>query len=198
MSISAFTRLSFYYYHVLEFHYTFVSLEISIGSTEQFVEKLSSSMSDLILLHQERLCFILNAISLIEVPCISPMDPIHFIYALLSFIRTQTLIKISCTLPIATLTSHSLGGLLCYHVLLRFLIPPPSIFSFSSALFGCSTYLWGHLLNAVCHILRHVGYIIFFFWSVLFDGLLLEDFWPTFWTRTYITCFISKHGNWDE
>jgi hypothetical protein len=41
---------------------------------EQFVKLLTSSMSDLILLHKEILCFILNALSLIEVVCL-PLRP---------------------------------------------------------------------------------------------------------------------------
>jgi hypothetical protein len=57
---------------------------------------------------------------------------------------------------------------------LDFFIAPPSIFSFASAPFSCSTNLWGHLSDVGCYLLPHVC-LIFFLPSVLFDGLFLED-----------------------
>jgi hypothetical protein len=44
-------------------------------------------MSDLIRLHQDVLCFILNALNLVEVPCLPLMDPNHPMYVI-SFLRT--------------------------------------------------------------------------------------------------------------
>jgi hypothetical protein len=44
---------------------------------------------------------------------------------------------------------------------LDFLTLSPSIFSFVSTPFGCSTNLWWHLPNVGCH-LPHVFYVIFF------------------------------------
>jgi hypothetical protein len=48
-------------------------------------------MSDLIFLHQEVFHFILNAFKLVEVSCLSLTNPSHPTYALLSFLRTETL-----------------------------------------------------------------------------------------------------------
>jgi|SRR5690348_6815627 hypothetical protein len=73
-------------------------------------------MSNHILLHQEILCSILNALNLIEVHYLSHMDPSHQIYFLLSFLCTQTLVKILDALSFATYCS--LCGLLSYLILL--------------------------------------------------------------------------------
>jgi hypothetical protein len=67
---------------------------VLILSTEQFVKILSSSMFDLIFLHQEVLCFIFNALNLVEVPCLPFTNPSHPIYVLLSFLCTQASAKI--------------------------------------------------------------------------------------------------------
>ena len=49
-------------------------------------------MSDLILLHQEMLPFILNALKLVEVPCLSLMNPSHPInVTMLSLIKRLNL-----------------------------------------------------------------------------------------------------------
>lgn len=150
-------------------------------------------MSDLIL-HQEMLRFIFNTLNLVEVPCLPLTEPNQSIYVL-SFICTQTLVKI---LVHATLchTYNSLCGLLCYIVLLYivhtfvmvqtsiafflifnshldFLVTPLSIFILASTTFGCSTHIWGHLLNACRHLLPHV--VIFFLTSGLFDDHILKD-----------------------
>jgi hypothetical protein len=60
---------------------------------EQFVKIFSPFVSDLILLHQEMICFILNALNLVEVPCLPIADPSHLIYVLPSFLRAQTSVK---------------------------------------------------------------------------------------------------------
>jgi hypothetical protein len=103
-------------------------------------------MFDLIPLHQEVLCFMLNTLNLIEVPSISLMNPSHPIHVLLPFLSTQMLVTILICLN------------LCYHVLLYvvhtpimlhtyipfFLLPnshlyildpPPNIFSIISTPF---------------------------------------------------------------
>ena len=67
---------------------------VRILTIEQFIKILLPSMSDLILLHQEMLPFILNALNLVEVPCLSLTNPSHPINVLLSFLRTQMLVKI--------------------------------------------------------------------------------------------------------
>ena len=77
---------------------------------EQFVKMLLSSMSDLILLHQEMLSFVLNALNLVEVPCLSLMSPSNPINVL-SFLRTQMLVKILVRSTICH-TYSSLCGLL--------------------------------------------------------------------------------------
>ena len=51
-------------------------------------------MSDLILLHQELLPLILYALDLVEVPCLPIASPSHPINVLLSFLRTQTSVKV--------------------------------------------------------------------------------------------------------
>jgi hypothetical protein len=111
-------------------------------------------MFDLIFLHQEVLCFILNVLNLVQVPCLPLTNSSHLSYICASLLRTQTLVKIRIH------TYSSLCSLLCYHVLLYvvytpvmvqifvpffllnshldFLIPPPSIFSFTSTLFSYS------------------------------------------------------------
>ena len=120
-------------------------------------------MSDLILLHREMLSVILNTLNLVEVSCLSLTNPSHPINVLLSFLRTQMLIKILYALPFPTLTAR-LAVILCHLVLLYvaytpvmvqasiafflllnspldFLVPPPSIFSLASTSFGYSTHL---------------------------------------------------------
>jgi hypothetical protein len=62
-------------------------------------------MSGLIL-HQNVLNFILNALNLIEVPCLPLTNYIHHIYVLLSFLRNQTKERSSDALPVATLTAR--------------------------------------------------------------------------------------------
>jgi hypothetical protein len=49
-------------------------------------------MIDLILLHQEVLCFFLNTFNLVEVPCLPLTDTIHPIYVFL-FLCTQKLVN---------------------------------------------------------------------------------------------------------
>jgi hypothetical protein len=48
---------------------------------------LLSSMSDLILLHQEVFYFILDALNLVEVPCLPLVNISHPIYVLLSLLK---------------------------------------------------------------------------------------------------------------
>jgi hypothetical protein len=69
-------------------------------------------MSNLILLNQEVLWFILNALNLVEVPCLPLTNPSHPIYVLLSFLRTQTLVKI-LVCPTICHTYRSFCDLLC-------------------------------------------------------------------------------------
>jgi hypothetical protein len=61
-------------------------------SIEQVVKILSPFMIDLILLHQEVLCFFLNTFNLVEVPCLPLTDTIHPIYVFL-FLCTQKLVN---------------------------------------------------------------------------------------------------------
>ena len=74
-------------------------------------------MSDLILLHQEMLPFILNALNLVEIPSLSLTNSSHPINVLLSFLRTQILVKISLRSTLCH-TYSSLCSLLCHLVLL--------------------------------------------------------------------------------
>jgi hypothetical protein len=123
-------------------------------------------MTDLIILHQDILCFILNALNLVEVSCIPLTNPSHPIYVFFSFVRTEALVKILIRLTLFY-TYNSFYSLLCYLVLLYivdtpiivqtsvafflllnsfldFLIPPPSVFSFTSTPFSYSIFF--HLL----------------------------------------------------
>ena len=61
---------------------------VCILTIEQFVKILLPSMSDLILLHQEMLPFILNVLNLVEVPYLSLKNPNHPINVILSLLRT--------------------------------------------------------------------------------------------------------------
>ena len=74
-------------------------------------------MSDLILIHQEMLSFILNALNLVEVACLSLTNPSHPINVLLSFLCTQMLVKILVRSTLCH-TYSSLYSLLCLLVLL--------------------------------------------------------------------------------
>ena len=136
-------------------------------------------MSDLIILHQEMLTFILNALNLVEVPCLSLTNTSHPINVILSFLRTQILIKILVRSTLCHIY-RSLCSLLCHLLLLYivhtpvmvqasiafflllnspldFLVPPPSIFSLVSTSFGC-------------HLLPQVVYVLFFLPRALFDN----------------------------
>jgi hypothetical protein len=127
---------------------------------------------------------ILNALNLVEICYLPLTDLSHSIYVLLSFLRTQMLVKILIRSNLCHAYS-SLCSLLCYIILLYvvhtpmvqtsitfflllnslldFFIPPPSIFSITFAPFSCST----RLPNIGCHLLPS---------KRLFDGPFLEDF----------------------
>ena len=155
-------------------------------------------MSDLILLHQELLPLIFYALDLVEVPCLPIVSPSHPINIILSFLRTQTLIKVLIGPPLC-LTHRSFYSLLCYLVLLyivctpvmiqalialillnsllHIFIPPLSVFRVSSVSFGHSKHLWSNLSNACCHLLPHDVCIAFIIPRALFNDLFLKDRW---------------------
>jgi hypothetical protein len=74
-------------------------------------------MSDFILLHQEVLYFILDALNLVVVPFISLIDNSHPIYVLLYFLCTKTMAKILVHSTICH-TCTLFCSLLCYLALL--------------------------------------------------------------------------------
>ena len=80
-------------------------------------------MCDLILFHQEVLHFILNAPNLAEVPYLPLTDPSSHIYVILSFLHTQTLVKVIVR-PTLCHTYDTLFCLLWYLVLLYFGVAP--------------------------------------------------------------------------
>ena len=101
-------------------------------------------MSDLILLHQEMLSFILNALNLVEVPCLSLTNPSHPINILLFFLRTQILVKILVRFTLCH-TYSSLCGLLCHLVLTPTCCCLPTQKKLDEVIFVAAYFLFTHM-----------------------------------------------------
>jgi hypothetical protein len=151
-------------------------------------------MFDLILLHQEVLRFIRNALNLVELHCL-PLTRLAIPYVSLlhsNFDKDPCMshplphIHLALRSSLLPCTSrcypHSCHGTNVYSILLLnspFHHQVWGIFSFASTPFDCSTHFWCHLLSAGCLLLPYVVCIIFLL-SALFDSPFLEDFWQPF------------------
>jgi hypothetical protein len=156
------------------------------SQSNNFVTIFLPSMFDLILLHQEVFGFMLNAHNLLKslVFLSWTLAIIYiYIYIIVSLLHTQMSVNILIH-PTLWHSYELFSGLLCYlalfyavHTLvivqtsiiffillnspLEFLVVLPSIFRFSFTPFGCSTHIWGHLLNASCHLFSNVVCVSF-------------------------------------
>ena len=113
--------------------------------------------------------FILNALNLVEVPCLSLMNPSHPINVL-NALTARFAVFFAYVVHTPVMVQASIAFFLLLNSPLDFLVSPTSIFSLVSTSFGYSTHLWGHLPNVGCHLLPHVVYILFFIPRALFDN----------------------------
>ena len=116
-------------------------------------------MSDRILLHQELLHLILYILDLVEVPCLPIASPSHPINIILSFIHTQTSVKVLIGQPLC-LTHRLFCSLLCHLVLLYVVCTPIMIQALIALLL---------FLNSLLHIYKENGPLAHLLWILVFD-----------------------------